>query len=152
MSGTDLISKAGLAHCEGHIHRRDLLTGLCTLAGMLAVSPASIESSHVRAKPVGLIDVHHYILPPGASEGMKKLMAGWSAPGAVAEMDSTGVATGIAYPGPILSGSDVEKGDKARVGTSSARKSGRIIRVVSACLHRCLFRMSKIALPRSISP
>lgn len=50
----------------------------------------------------GLIDVHHHIRPPGAPEGFARLTASWSPAGAIAEMDRAGVATGIAYPGPIL--------------------------------------------------
>ena len=75
--------------------------------------------------PSGLIDVHHHILPPQASEGMRKLMAGWSAPGTVALMDEAGVATGIAYPGPILAGTEPERLAKARLWNEFGATLGR---------------------------
>ena len=63
-----------------------------------------MAGSAIAAKPAraGLIDVHHHIRPPGAPEGFARLTAGWSPAGAIAEMDRAGIATGIAYPGPIL--------------------------------------------------
>ena len=44
-----------------------------------------------------------------------KLMSTWTAAGAVAEMDRAGVATGIAFPGPILSGTGEERRCAARL-------------------------------------
>ena len=55
---------------------------------------------------------------------MKKLMAGWSAQAAVAGMDGSGIATGMAYPGPIASGSDGERRDKARAWNEFGAKIG----------------------------
>ena len=126
MADKDLISKAELACCDGHVHRRDVLKSMFAMGGVLALTPpTSAASQPVRNKPAGLIDVHHHILPPGASEAMKKLMAGWSAQGAVAAMEKNGVAAGMAYPGPILSGTDVERRDKARVWNEFGAKMGQ---------------------------
>ena len=63
---------------------------------------ALVSRAVAGSSPRGLIDVHHHVRPPGAPEGFARLTAGWSPAGAIADMDRTGVATGIAYPGPIL--------------------------------------------------
>lgn len=68
-----------------------------------------------RARPSGLIDFHHHILPPGASEFLMQLMAGWSPEGAIAEMDDAGVGAGMAFPTPNL-------GQDAKTSCTLARR------------------------------
>jgi 6-methylsalicylate decarboxylase len=97
------------------VPRRDVLVGLCAMAGVASVSRAASTTRPAQKKLTGLIDVHHHILPPQAPAGMSRLLAGWSATGAIAAMDNAGVAAAMAYPGPILSGSDQERRDKARL-------------------------------------
>lgn len=52
-------------------------------------------------RPLGLIDVHHHIRPPGAPDIIMRLMASWSPESAIAEMDAAGVRAGIAFPGHV---------------------------------------------------
>ena len=106
------------------VQRRRMLQALCALAGATA-TPSLPAPRSVPRKLQGLIDVHHHILPPQASEGMRKLMAGWTAPNTVALMDGAGVATAIAYPGPILSGTGPERGAKARLWNEFGATLGR---------------------------
>ena len=69
VANKDLISEAELACSDGHVHRRDVLKGMFAMGGVLALTPPTWAASQpVRNKPAGLIDVHHHILPPGASE------------------------------------------------------------------------------------
>lgn len=91
------------------IRRRRLLTagaatGLAGLGGLAAGRTRAFGQTQVAGamkRSLGLIDVHHHIRPPGAPPQLMKLMPDWSAAKAVEEMDSAGVATGIAWPGPI---------------------------------------------------
>lgn len=87
---------------HGHSRRRFL-----ALAGAVAGAGATGGFAAPRVQG-GLIDVHHHILPPNAPPPLAHLMAGWSAAGAVAEMDAAGVAAGIAFPGQLL-GSDLQQ-------------------------------------------
>ncbi len=91
----------------GIIDRRAVL-GLAGASLVFGTFPVSATSAP------GLIDVHHHIRPPGAPEGLAKLMAAWSPAGAVADMDRCGVAAGIGYPGPVLSGDAAAKAATAR--------------------------------------
>lgn len=102
---------------EAKVDRRDLLkaAGLAVLCGCPALA----------APPSGLIDVHHHILPPGAPPSMTKLLAGWTPAQAVADMDRCGVATGIAYPGPILSGDADARAARARTWNDFGAQIGR---------------------------
>ena len=88
--------------------RRDVLK--------LGAAGAALWSCPLAAAPVGrgMIDVHHHIRPPGAPETMMRLLASWSPDRAVADMDRCGVAAGMAYSGPILSGADAARATKAR--------------------------------------
>lgn len=82
--------------------RRVLAAG--ALAGAMSgvrLRAAGGEPGAMPAAGPGLIDVHHHVLPPDAPAAMRRLMAGWSVAGAVAGMDAAGIATGIAWPGPI---------------------------------------------------
>lgn len=90
--------------------RRELLGTAGLAAGMCAL-PAFAA---VPARHTGLLDVHHHIRPPGAPEVIAKLMAEWSPARAVADMDRCGVATGMAYPGPLLGGDEDAKRATAR--------------------------------------
>ncbi len=105
------------------VGRRELLAGLgaaCTLGG----SAARAAPGRNRAGAVGLIDVHHHILPPGAPDPVRAAMSGWSAARAVAEMDRAGVATGIAFPGPIFFGGEPERRQLARMWNEYGAKLG----------------------------
>ena len=103
---------------EATVDRR----GALKLAG---VATALCSCPALAASPPGLIDVHHHILPPGAPAGMMKLLAGWTPARAVADMDRCGVATGIAYPGPILAGDDAVRAARARAWNDYGAQLGR---------------------------
>ena len=87
------------------IGRRRLLAGGAVFGTLGMAIGASAARASQRS---GLIDVHHHILPPDAPPPMMKLMGDWTAEGAVSGMDSAGIATGIAWPGPIH-GNDVQR-------------------------------------------
>lgn len=101
-----------MGHNDG-IGRRQLLAGTGGAAALLAIDAVIPERAMAEHRGAGLIDVHHHIRPPGAPEGFARLTAGWTPQGAIAEMDRSGVATGIAYPGPILAHVEA-KADLAR--------------------------------------
>lgn len=92
--------------------RRTLLAGACAAAGALVLGSTA---AFARARPKGLIDVHHHVLPPRAPAAMVHHLEGWSPAKAMSEMDAAGIATGIAYPGPIRSGDAAERKDLARL-------------------------------------
>lgn len=108
-----------------NVSRREVLAGAVAAAGTLLLPPGLEAAQKKAAKQAGLIDVHHHIRPPGASAAIMKFMAHWSPAGAVEDMDKNGVATGMAYPGPILSGTEAERSAKARMWNEFAAKLGQ---------------------------
>lgn len=102
--------------CGHGLGRRDFLNlaGAGIGAGLIGTA-ASAQRRQAPHAGKGLIDVHHHIRPPEAPEGFARMTAHWSPEGAIADMDRTGVATGIAYPGPILAGDAAAKAARARM-------------------------------------
>jgi predicted TIM-barrel fold metal-dependent hydrolase len=112
---------------EQGIDRRGLLVGGAALA--LAGVAAAAPRPHRQVAPAvsgrkGLIDVHHHIRPPNAPEPIMKLMPNWTAQGAIDQMDRSGVATGMAYPGPILGGPPENRHNVARAWNEYGAKLG----------------------------
>lgn len=112
---------SNFASASGLITSRRQVLQLAGAATALSAWPA-LAALPRRA---GLIDVHHHIRPPGAPAAIMKVMADWSPAGAVADMDRCGVATGIAYPGPILSGTDEVRQATARRWNEYAARLGQ---------------------------
>lgn len=91
--------------------RRAVLGG-----GAAALALAGLGSALAAPRQSGLIDVHHHIVPPrNGMPAAQVAYLNWSPEGALAQMDSAGVATAIAYPGPVLFGEAREKQELARV-------------------------------------
>ena len=107
------------------MHRRELLAGIATVSAV-AMLPAELAAARrLNSQAAFLIDVHHHILPPQAPEGMQRMLAGWSASATVERMDKAGIRAGMAYPGPILGGSDAERAAKARLWNDFGASVGR---------------------------
>jgi predicted TIM-barrel fold metal-dependent hydrolase len=94
------------------LSRREFLTSSIVVgAGAILPSPAFPGQGPTRrTSGTGLIDVHHHIDVPvigarGGGGGGAGGLGPWSAEKAVAEMDANGVATGIAFLGPVQSSS-----------------------------------------------
>lgn len=107
---------------QGFSDRRRFLAGLAA-ASMTTLTGAAASVPGPRV--TGLIDVHHHILPPQAPAGMQRMLAGWSAASTVEKMDRTGIRAGMAYPGPILGGTDAERAAKARLWNDFGASVGR---------------------------
>ena len=111
--------------CASRLRRREVLAGIATASAAAAMSTELVAARPIPSQSMGLIDVHHHILPPQAPEGMQRMLAGWSAAGTVERMDKAGIRAGMAYPGPILGGSDTERAAKARLWNDFGASVGR---------------------------
>lgn len=80
-----------------------LLAGAGIAAGAVVPAGAQVLRGSRGAGTGGIIDCHHHIIPPesGLPDQWIKL-TGWSPQNAVEQMDRAGVATGMAYSGPVL--------------------------------------------------
>ena len=101
----------------GECDRRTMLTAAAAVALAGAAAPA------IRPVRRGLIDVHHHIVPPALS-GMPNANA-WSPQAAVEGMDRAGIATGIAYAGPVLVAELGRRPAIARASNEFGAKIGR---------------------------
>ncbi len=96
---------------ENGIKRRQLLAsgalagtaGSAIIGAARAANPASNPGDGPRVKKqiIGLIDVHHHILPPHSPPPLQALMPGWTPAGDIANMDQAGVKTAIAWAGAV---------------------------------------------------
>jgi 6-methylsalicylate decarboxylase len=91
--------------------RRGFLFGGLAAAGSL-VAPSALFA----APRAGLIDVHHHVMPPGSAEIVRQNFANvnWSPEAAVAEMDRSGIAMALAFPGPVPFGNADQRAQTAR--------------------------------------
>ena len=117
-----LVSQADERALE--LDRRAFLVGGGAAVALIGATGAVAAPRRTGEK--GIIDVHHHILPPrsGMPAQWEKL-SGWSPANAVMQMDAAGIATGMAYSGPVLIGNPQEQQETARLWNEFGAGLGR---------------------------